>query len=132
MAWRLKIEDVSCEVDESNVRARVQLTHAGLAHLGLASGQRSVHSQETVVAQATINAVRMYAAFVGTEFAAVIDSVTEFSAETQPLVVVSIKMEGEGRWRFLSGSVPAAGDRYLAVARAVLHGLNRRIEELPS
>lgn len=132
MGWRLKIEDVNCEVDDLNIRARVQLAHAGLAHLGLASGQKSVQSQETVVAQATVNAVRMFAAFTGAELGVAVHSVTEVISGGHPLMVVSIRTEREGTQRFLSGSVPATGDRNLAVARAVLHGLNRRIEELPS
>src|SRR2546427_6344982 len=67
MGHRLKLEEVACEIAPARTRARVQLRNAGLEHVGLASSRADEGNWQQVVAQATVNAVRMYAGFAGAD-----------------------------------------------------------------
>lgn len=132
MSWRLKIDDVSCEVTPSRTRARVQLSKAGLAHVGLASGPTTESSWQQVVAQATINAVRMFTTFAGANHKVVLNSVRVVTSGNSPVVVVSMTM-GAGKEALpLAGSAPLLEDPHWAVAKAVLDGLNRKLELIPA
>ncbi len=128
MGRRLKLEDVTCEVTPSRTRARVQLRNSGVSHVGLATGQPQ-EACARVVAQATVNAVRMYAGFAGADLRLALDSVQVLTAPT-PLAVVTVTLGAGGREFLLAGSAPAGEDPRWAVARAVLQALNRQIERI--
>lgn len=132
MSWRLKIDDVACEIAASRTRARVQLSKSGLAHIGLASGRTTDSSWHQVVAQATINAIRMFATFVGANQKVALDTVGVVTVGQHLMVLVSMTMGSESEGVFLFGSAPMRKDPYKAVAKAVLDGLNRQIERLPA
>jgi len=130
MSGRLKLDEVSCEVLDGRIRARVQLSKGGLAHIGLANGVLAEANCEKVIAQATINAVRMFTVFAGVNHSVVLhdlDVVTSPSART---VLVSLRMGQGDESRFLSGSAAIRDETAFATARAVLDGLNRQIEGL--
>lgn len=132
MSRRLKLEDVSCEVEGQRSRASVRLRNSELTHIGLANGINKSNC-DRIVALATINAVRMFARLAGeTNFRVALSTVTVVPAQPHPLSLVSMTLDsGEGRKKVvLSGSAPVLGDPYLAIARATLHGLNRQIERL--
>lgn len=132
MSRRLKLDEVNCEVAEARIRARVQLSKAGLTHIGLASGHAASATCEQVVAQATINAVRMFTLFAGSNHRVALDAVDVVTTPQPPRVLVSMRMGSGQEGKFLSGSAPVIEDPHKAVARAVLHGLNRQIESLLS
>jgi hypothetical protein len=125
----LKLEDVSYEATPSRARARVQLRNSGVSHVGLATGPAEPDTWPQVVAQATVNAVRMYAGFAGTDLRLTLHAVQVLAAPA-PLVVVTLTMAVGGREFFLAGSAPARDDPRWAVARAVLQALNRQIERI--
>lgn len=130
MSGRLKLDEVSCEVQDGRLRARVLLSKAGLAHIGLANGLLPEATCERVVAQATINAVRMFTVFAGANHHVVLhdlDIVTSPSART---VLVSLRMGQGEESRFLSGSAAIGDETSFATARAVLDGLNRQLDGL--
>ncbi|HEX4841849.1 MAG TPA: hypothetical protein VFV60_06745 [bacterium] len=127
MAHRLKLEDVACEVAPSRSRARVQLRDSGLTHVGLASSRTEGEDWHAVVAQATVNAVRMYVGFTGTQMHISLGTV-KIIPEPRPVVLVSITAESQGRELSLVGSAPMRDEPQRAVARAVLQALNRQIE----
>jgi hypothetical protein len=128
MSWRLKLEEVTCEVTPARVRARVELRISGLAHVGLATSPAGAGWEE-VVAQATLNAVRMFARFAGASAKLVLDSVRTVS-EPRAFVVVAVTMEANGEQLYLVGSAPIEDDPNRAVAQAVLQALNRQIEKM--
>lgn len=128
MSHRLRIDDVSCEITPLRTRARVQLSKAGLAHVGLASGPTTESSWHQVVAQATINAVRMFTTFAGANDKVSLVNVRMVTTEEPPVVIVAMTMGTGPDVRVLSGSAPLAEDPYRAVAKAVLDGLNRHLE----
>lgn len=127
MSSRLKIDQISCEVDGLVTLARVQLSLAGTSRVGVASTRTDDSAWQQVVAEATINAVR---AFVGAHLDVHLDSVMVVTPGRYPLVVVTMT-SGNGRGEvFLSGTAPIIEDRNAAAAKAVLHGLNRHLEPL--
>jgi len=128
MGHRLKLEDVACEIAPARTRARVQLRNAGLEHVGLASS-RAEGNWLQVVAQATVNAVRMYAGFAGADLRLALDAVNVVS-DPDPMVLVSITAGVEGQELSLLGSAMLRDDPQRAVAKAVLQALNRQIERL--
>lgn len=127
LAHRLKLEDVACEVAPSRSRARVQLRDSGLTHVGLASSSTNGEDWHAVVAQATVNAIRMYVGFTGAQIHFSLGAV-KIIPEPRPVVLVSITAESEGRELSLVGSAPMRDEPQRAVARAVLQALNRQIE----
>lgn len=127
MTHRLRIDDVSCEITPLRTRARVQLSKAGLAHVGLASGPTTEDSWQQVVAQATINAVRMFTTFAGANHKVSLIYVRVATTEEPPLVTVAMTLGAGPDARVASGSV-SLDDPYRAVAKAVLDGLNRHLE----
>ena len=127
VAHRLKLEDVACEVASSRSRARVQLRDSGLTHVGLASSRTNGENWHAVVAQATVNAIRMYVGFTGAQIHFSLGAV-KIIPEPRPVVLVSITAESEGRELSLVGSAPIRDEPQRAVARAVLQALNRQIE----
>ncbi|MDQ7819552.1 MAG: hypothetical protein QN173_00160 [Armatimonadota bacterium] len=129
MGRRLRLEDVSYEATPTRTRARVQLRNSGVSHVGLATGPAEDGAWARVVAQATVNAVRMYAGFAGAEMRIALDSV-QLLPSPSPLVVVTLTLGAGGRELLLAGSAPAGTDPRWAVARAVLQALNRQIEKI--
>jgi len=131
MGKRLRLDEVRCEVQDSRVLAKVQLSNGGLSHIGLATGFLPEANLERVAAQATINAVRMFAAFTGADRPALtlqdVDVITSPSTRT---VLVLLRLGHGDEARFLSGSAAVREDATTAAARAVLDGLNRQIEAL--
>lgn len=127
MGHRLKLEDVVCEVTESRSRARVQLRNSGLTHVGLASSHPTGEDWHTVVAQATVNAIRMYVSFAGARMRLTLGAV-KVVQDPRPVVLVSITAESQGRELSLIGSSSLRDEPQRAVARAVLQALNRQIE----
>lgn len=129
MGRRLRLEDVSTETTPSRTRARVQLRNSGVSHVGLATGPAGEGSWAQVVAQAAVNAVRMYAGFAGAEMRIALHAV-QVLPDPLPLAVVTLTLRTAGRELVLAGSVPATDDPRWAVARAVLAALNRQIERI--
>ena len=129
MGHRLKLEEVACEIAPARTRARVQLRNAGLEHVGLASSRADEGNWQQVVAQATVNAVRMYAGFAGAEMRLALDAVNIVS-DPNPVVLVSITAGVQGQELSLLGSAILRDDPQRAVAKAVLQALNRQIERL--
>lgn len=123
---RLKIDKVDCTVeDDARVFAQVQLSLSGVAHAGRARNPIIDGSWRRAVAEATINAVRM---FLDRHYTVTLDAVTEVTAGQHPLIVVTMTMDAGQGEVFLAGTSPMLDDRHTAVARAVLHGLNRQLE----
>lgn len=105
--------------------ARVQLSHQERTASGMASAQTTAGVWPQVVAQATLSAVR---ALINGDLDVTLDTVAEVRSGRHPIVVVTMTI-GRGRGEiFLSGTAPLVGDRFAAVAKAVLHGLNRWVE----
>jgi hypothetical protein len=129
MGHRLKLEEVACEIAPARTRARVQLRNAGLEHVGLASSRPDEENWPQAVAQATLNAVRMYAGFAGADMQLALDAVNVVS-DPNPVVLVSITAGLEGHELSLLGSALLRDDPQRAVAKAVLQALNRQIERL--
>jgi len=130
MSGRLKLDHVHCEVQDNRIRARVQLSKAGLTHIGLASGLLPEANYERVIAQATINAVRMFTLFAGANHRVALHDVDIITSAQPQTVLVSLRMGAGDESRFLSGSAAVRTDPREAAARAVLDGLNRQIEGL--
>ncbi|OLC28434.1 MAG: hypothetical protein AUH31_09165 [Armatimonadetes bacterium 13_1_40CM_64_14] len=80
-----------------------------------------------MVAQATVNAIRMYVGFTGVQMHFSLGAV-KIIPEPRPVVIVSITAESQGRELSLVGSAPMRDEPQRAVARAVLQALNRQIE----
>ncbi len=127
MSHRLKLEDVVCEVAPSRTRARVELRNSGLTHIGLASSRTEGEDWHAVVAQATINAIRMYAGFAGVQMRLGL-GIVKIVTDPRPVVLVSVTAESQGKELSLVGSAPMRDEPQRAVARAVLQALNRQIE----
>ncbi|HXF81686.1 MAG TPA: hypothetical protein VNN19_02910 [bacterium] len=127
---RLKLEDVRCEVREGRIRARVQLSNAGLSHIGLATGTLPEATCERVIAQATINAVRQFALFTGRDQTVVLHDLDIIPSSPAATVLVSLRLGQGEETRLLSGSAPVRDEAQVAAARAVLDGLNRQVEAL--
>lgn len=128
MSRRLKLEEVVCEVAHARVRARVQLRNSGLTHVGLASNPTG-DGWQAVVAQATLNAIRMFAGFAGASPRVALESVRVVS-EPHLLVLVTLTLEVEGQQLHLVGSASMKDEPQRAVAKAVLQALNRQIERM--
>ncbi len=129
MSHRLKLEVVDCEFAPSRTKARVQLRNSGLTHVGLASSRTDDEDWHAVVAQATVNAIRMYAGFAGAELRLTLEAVKVVN-EPQPAVLVSVTAQAQGRDLSLIGSAPMRDEPQWAVAKAVLQALNRQLERI--
>ena len=127
MAPRLKLDWVGCRTDAHRALARVQLSLDEDARAGTASAPVSETAWQRAVAEATLRAV---SAFVGGAFVFTLDSVAEVRTGRHPLIVVTIVMHDGRREVFLSGTAPITDHPHAAVARAVLHGVNRWTELL--
>ena len=120
---RLRIEDVRWTVGAATV-AQVRLSYRGQHASGLVSVSGPAAWREAV-AEATLRAVRGILP-PATEVS--LDAVTEVRSGRYPLVVVTMT-RGHGRGEaFFSGTAVLRDDGGWAVARAVLHGLNRWVE----
>lgn len=129
MSHRLKLEEVACEIAPARTRARVQLRNSGLSHVGLASSRTEDERWHDVIAQATVNAVRMFVGFVGVELRVVVEAVRIVN-DPHPLVLVSVTVGSAGRELLLVGSAAMQDDPQRAVAKAVLQALNRELERI--
>ncbi len=129
MSHRLKLEVVDCEFAPSRTKARVQLRNSGLTHVGLASSRAEDEDWHAVVAQATVNAIRMYAGFAGAELRLTLEAVKVVN-EPQPAVLVAVTAQSQGRELSLIGSAPMRDEPQWAVAKAVLQALNRLLERI--
>lgn len=125
MSNRLKIEQVDCQINGLVTQARVQLSLAGDARTGIATTPTHPTAWQQVIAEATLEAVR---AFVANQIALTLDSVAEITAGRFPIIVVTLGLGNGWSEQFLSGTAPTLEGRYAAVSKAVLHGLNRKIE----
>lgn len=108
------------------------MSKAGLTHIGLADGGLPEVNCEKVIAQATINAVRMFTLFAGTNHRVQLHDLDVVTSPQTSTVLVSLRMGQGEESQFLSGSAAIRNDRNEAPARAVLDGLNRQIEGLPN
>lgn len=126
MSSRLRIEHVDCKIDGLLTQARVELSLTGKSSEGLASARSSDAAWQRVIAEATIDSVRR---FVSGHVELALDTVMEVTSGRYPLIVVTLTVTNGSRELFLSGTAPTVEGRYTAVAKAVLHGLNRLIEE---
>ena len=125
MSARLKLEEVHCASDGHVTVARVRLSHHERSGSGTASARTSDGIWRHVVAEATLSALRE---IIDGNLDVTLDTVAEVGSGRYPIIVVTMAM-GRGRSEiFLSGTASLAGDRFSAVAKAVLHGLNRWIE----
>jgi len=127
MGARLKLDAVEVYTEGARTAARVQLslnddTRSGRGHAGA-----SATAWQHAVAEATLAAV---SAFVGNRFALFLDSVAEVRTGRHALIVVTMLMHDGNRETFLSGTAPITDHPHTAVARAVLHGLNRWLDPL--
>ncbi|MDQ7821108.1 MAG: hypothetical protein QN173_10845 [Armatimonadota bacterium] len=123
MSGRLRIDDVRWTAGEA-AAARVRLSYRSHQAEGVASASGGGKWREAV-AEATLRAVR---AFIPDASEMTVDAVTEVRSGRHPLVVVTMT-RGCGREEtFLSGTAILSGEGGWAVARAVLHGLNRWVE----
>lgn len=129
MSHRLKLEVVDCEFAPARTKARVQLRNSGLTHVGLASSRTENEDWHAVVAQATINAIRMFAGFAGAELRLTLEAVKVVN-DPQPAVLISITAQSQGRELSLVGSAPMRDEPQWAVAKAVLQALNRLLERI--
>lgn len=127
MAPRLKLDWVDCRTDAYRALARVQLSLDEDVRAGTASAVMSETAWQRAVAEATLHAV---SAFVGGAFVLTLDSVAEVHTGRHPLIVVTLLLHDGRREIFLSGTAPITDHPHAAVARAVLHGLNRWTEPL--
>lgn len=125
MSSRLKIEKVECDINGLVTQARVQLSLSGDSRTGIAITPTHPTAWQQVIAEATLEAVR---AFMAKQFSLTLDSVAEVTAGRFPIIVVTLALGNEWSEQFLSGTAPTLEGRYEAVTRAVLHGLNRKIE----
>ncbi len=98
--------------------------------MGTASSEQAAEARASAVAQAAINAVQEFARFVHTEFGVALEDVAMAARTTSPVVVVTMALNRGGRGVALTGAVSIGADLDHAVARAVLHGLNRHLEPL--
>jgi hypothetical protein len=125
MSTRLRIEQVHCAVDGLVTVGRVELSHHSRTASGLASARTTDNVWQQVVAEATLSAMRV---FMDGRLDLTLDAVAEVRSGPQPLIVVTMII-GRGKNEiFASGAAPMIEDRFTAVARAVLHGLNRWVE----
>jgi hypothetical protein len=124
VAERLRIEDVGWSVGDAVVVARVRLSYQGRQASGLASLSGEGLWREAV-AEATLRAVRVFVADASEVF---LDAVTEVRSGRYPLVVVTMTAGRRPGGAFLSGTAVLRDDGGWAVARAVLHGLNRWVD----
>src|SRR5439155_468274 len=76
------------------------------------------------IAQATVNAVRMFVGFVGAELQLALGGVSVID-DPDPVVLVSVTAGLAGQELSLMGSAMVGGDPQRAVAKAVLQALNR-------
>ncbi|MEX0766826.1 MAG: hypothetical protein ACRDFA_04440 [bacterium] len=125
MSSRLKIEKVECDINGLVTQARVQLSLSGDSRTGIATTPTHPTAWQQVIAEATLEAVR---AFMAKQFSLTLDSVAEVTAGRFPIIVVTLALGNEWSEQFLSGTAPTLEGRYEAVTKAVLHGLNRKIE----
>ncbi len=126
MGTRVKFDAVHCEVHALVTRAQVQLSVGDAQRTGVATGLTATVSPLHIVAEATIDAVQ---GFIGrTDIT--LDSVAEVTAGRRPLIVVTMVLRDTRGKVLLAGTAVLNGDPYVAVAKAVLHGLNRRIDTL--
>src|SRR5438552_10754955 len=130
MGHRLKLEEVTCEIAPSRTRARVQLRNAGLEHVGLASSRPEEGSWHYAIAQATVNAVRMFVGFVGAELQLELGGVSVID-DPDPVVLVSVTAGLAGQEMSLMGSAMVGGDHQRAVAKAVLKAMTCQFERIP-
>src|SRR2546428_3987962 len=125
MSARLKLEDVHCTVDGLVTVARVRLSHRGRSASGTASARTTEGIWRHVVAEAALSALRE---IIDGNLDVTLDAVAEVGSGRHPIIVVTMAM-GRGRNEvFLSGTASLQGDRVAAVAKAVLHRLNRGVE----
>ena len=126
MNGRLKFDAVSCEPRALVTRAQVQLSVGSTQRIGIATGLTATVSPLDIVAEATIDAVQGFIDRADIT----LDSVAEVTTGQRPLVVVTMGLRDARGKIMLAGTAVLNGDPYLAVAKAVLHALNRRIGSL--
>lgn len=125
MSSRLKIEKVECDINGLVTQARVHLSLGGDSRIGVATTPTHPTAWQQVIAEATLEAVR---GFMAQQISLTLDSVAEVTAGRFPIIVVTMALGNGWSEQFLSGTAPTLEGRYEAVTRAVLHGLNRKIE----
>ncbi|MDQ7843154.1 MAG: hypothetical protein QN141_02290 [Armatimonadota bacterium] len=123
----MRLDGVECRTEGRQVVARVRLSLDDDVRTGSSSAPAVGTGWQRAVAEATLQAV---AAFVGGGVAFTLDSVTEIRTGRHPLIVVTIVVHDGRREVFLSGASRIKDHPPTAVARAVLHGLNRWTEFL--
>src|SRR5712691_1258131 len=126
MNGRLKFDAVSCEPRTLVTRAQVQLSIGSTQRIGVATGLTATVSPLHIVAEATIDAVQGFIDHADIT----LDSVAEVTTGQRPLVVVTMGLRDARGKIMLAGTAVLNGDPYLAVAKAVLHALNRRVGSL--
>jgi len=127
MGSRMRLDGVECKVEGQQAVARVRLSLDDDVRTGFSSAPAAGPGWQRAVAEATLQAV---SAFVGGGVVFTLDSVTEVRTGRYPLIVVTIVMHDGQREIFLSGTSRIKDHPPTAVARAVLHGLNRWTESL--
>lgn len=123
----MKLDGVECRTEGQQAVARVRLSLDDDVRTGTSSAPAAGSGWQRAVAEATLRAI---SAFVGGTVVFALDSVAEVRAGRHPLIVVTIVMHDGRREIFLSGTAPIKDHPPTAVARAVLHGLNRWTETL--
>lgn len=123
MDSRVKFETVRCDIDTLVTRAHVRMSRGMEQRTGMATGLTATASPLQVAAEATIDAIQ---GFVG-PLEVTVDSITEIVSGKRPLIVITLNLRDGQEELLLAGTAIRNGDPYVAVGKAVLHGLNRRI-----
>jgi len=104
---------------------RVELSHGEQIASGLARARTTDSIWRQVVAEATLIAVRV---LLNGRFELTLDAVAEVRSGPQPLVVVTLVV-GKGKNEiYTSGAAAMNGDKYAAISKAVLNGVNRWLD----
>lgn len=125
MSTRVRVEQVHCDVDGPMTVGRVELTYADRTASGHARARTTDTVWRQVVAEATLSAIRV---FINDRFELALDAVAEVRSGPQPLVVVTLVVGKGENEIYASGAAAINGDKFAAVTKAVLNGLNRWID----
>jgi len=128
---RLRLVDVVWQtVDDGEPQAAVLLRNAGDAeHRGVAEVTAEHEPAERLVAEATLRAIRSYVAGMGIELNLAIKAVQRVDHPTGTLVTVAIGLAGQLSELEFAGAAVVSDPPQFAAAQAVLHSLNRYLEQ---
>jgi hypothetical protein len=124
---RLRLEGVGFETRTNRAEARTILALGKQEVVGSATGSPSAYESLRLVADATLNAVKMCLDPCPEVLVEGTSLITLAGVET---VVVLVSMSGPDGVEVYSGSCPVRTDRRDAVARATLNAINRKVARI--